>query len=95
MATKEQVAYASRYSNAVWQQLMINFDKIKDYHISCNDVSDLVMNAILDAFNDMKEFEIKENLIDKVASNSAFDNFNFVKTFELNKQEDINYDFSD
>lgn len=83
MVTKEQVAYASRYSNAVRRHLMINF-KIKDFHIDCNDVSDLVMNAILDAFNDMKEFEIKENLIDKVTSNSAFDNFNFVKTFELN-----------
>jgi hypothetical protein len=33
---------------------MDNFDKDENYHIGCNDVSDIVFNAILDAFEGLR-----------------------------------------
>ena len=52
--TKEQIEYAGDYSISVWKHLMENFDKIENYWIGANDVSDLVLNAILNAFDGMK-----------------------------------------
>lgn len=52
----EKIIYADRYSKAVWDKLMKNFDEIPNFRIGCNDVSDLVFNAIIDALSGMKEF---------------------------------------
>jgi len=43
--------YADNYSHEIWHKLMDNFKNIKDYYIGCNDVSDIVLNAIIDAYN--------------------------------------------
>ena len=48
---KDIIKYADNYSHAIWNKLMDNFKKIKDYHIGCNDVSDIVLNAIIDTCN--------------------------------------------
>lgn len=48
---KDIIKYADNYSHAIWHKLMDNFKNIKDYHIGCNDVSDIVLNAIIDAYN--------------------------------------------
>lgn len=46
---KQITDYADKYSHEVWEKLMNNFDVIEDYFIGCNDVSDIVLNAIIDA----------------------------------------------
>ena len=43
--------YASKYSHLVWKNLMKQFEVIPNFSIGANDVSDLVMNAILDALD--------------------------------------------
>lgn len=48
---KDIIKYADNYSHEIWHKLMDNFKNIKDYHIGCNDVSDIVLNAIIDAYN--------------------------------------------
>lgn len=48
---KDIIKYADNYSHAIWHKLMDNFKNIKDYCIGCNDVSDIVLNAIIDAYN--------------------------------------------
>lgn len=48
---KDIIKYADNYSHEIWHKLMDNFENIKDYHIGCNDVSDIVLNAIIDAYN--------------------------------------------
>lgn len=45
--TKEDIKYASEYSHNVWQELMRRYKEREGYWISANDVSDIVMNAIL------------------------------------------------
>lgn len=45
-----ELEFADKYSKAVWEKLMTNFKTIQGYRIGCNDVSDIVLNAILDAF---------------------------------------------
>ena len=47
---KDIIKYADNYSHEIWRKLMDNFENIKDYHIGCNDVSDIVLNAIIDAY---------------------------------------------
>lgn len=54
------IDYASEYSHKVWEYLMKQFDNNKNFYIGANDVSDLVLNAILDAMQGMKTFEKKE-----------------------------------
>lgn len=39
---------------------MDNFKNIKDYHIGCNDVSDIVLNAIIDTYNWLEKQGKKE-----------------------------------
>lgn len=46
--------YASNYSRMVWEDLMKQFEDIPDFYIGCNDVSDIVMNAILNALKGQK-----------------------------------------
>ena len=48
---KDFIKYADKYSHEIWHKLMDNFKNIKDYHIGCNDVSDIVLNAIIDTCN--------------------------------------------
>lgn len=63
---KDIIKYADNYSHEIWRKLMDNFENIKDYHIGCNDVSDIVLNAIIDAYNWLeKQGEQKETLCDK------------------------------
>ena len=48
---KDVIEYAGNYSREIWHKLMDNFKNIKDYHIGCNDVSDIVLNAIINTYN--------------------------------------------
>ena len=48
---KDFIKYADNYSHEIWHKLMDNFKNIKDYYIGCNDVSDIVLNAIIDTCN--------------------------------------------
>lgn len=48
---KDYIRYADKYSYEIWRKLMDNFKNIKDYHIGCNDVLEIVLNAIIDTFN--------------------------------------------
>ena len=48
---KDVIEYAGNYSRTIWRKLMDNFKNIKDYHIGCNDVSDIVLNAIINTYN--------------------------------------------
>ena len=48
---KDIIKYADNYSHKIWRKLMDNFKNIKDYYIGCNDVSDIVLNAIIDTYN--------------------------------------------
>lgn len=57
---KDIVNYASEYSHKVWEYLMKQFETNKDFYIGANDVSDLVLNAILDAMQGMKTFDRNE-----------------------------------
>lgn len=52
--------YASEYSHKVWEYLMKQFETNKDFYIGANDVSDFVLNAILDAMQGMKTFDRNE-----------------------------------
>lgn len=54
MISKNEIhKYASDYSHKLWNKIMKHWRDNKDYHIGANDVSDFVMNAIIDALNDM------------------------------------------
>ena len=48
--SKSEIDFADTYSKGVWEKLMSKFKNTKEYRIGCNDVSDIVLNAILDAF---------------------------------------------
>ena len=50
----DMIAYANQYSNRIWENLIDKFDKDEKYHISCNDVSHIVFNAILDALEGLR-----------------------------------------
>lgn len=51
---KDVIAFADEYSRKVWEKLMENFKKIKGYGIGCNDVSDIVLNAVINTWNRFK-----------------------------------------
>ena len=48
---KNVIEYADKYSHEVWEKLMDKFNKIANYSIGCNDVSDIVLNAIINSYN--------------------------------------------
>ena len=50
---QSNIEYASEYSHKVWEKLMEQFNNNENFYIGCNDVSDIVLNAILDALDDM------------------------------------------
>ena len=55
---KDVNEFADKYSYKIWLELMNNFKTIEDYKIGANDVSDIVLNAIISTYN----FLIKNNL---------------------------------
>ena len=54
-SSKSEIDFANRYSKDVWEKLMSKFKEVEGYSIGCNDVSDIVLNAILNAFKWQKE----------------------------------------
>ena len=50
---KDAKDYADKYSHKVWEMLMERFRRDENFSIGCNDVSDIVLNAILDTLNGM------------------------------------------
>ena len=61
--------YAGEYSHKVWEYLMKCFENDKNFYIGANDVSDLVLNAIIDALQGMKMFNRTSHI-----NNGVFDN---------------------
>ena len=63
MKTKEPISYevlrefANQYSHNIWEQLMQRFKADDKFRIGANDVSDYVLNAILDTYQKMMEEE--------------------------------------
>lgn len=49
--------FANRYSHNIWEQLMQRFEEDDKFYIGANDVSDYVLNAILDTYQKMMEEE--------------------------------------
>lgn len=50
-SNKDVIEFANKYSHAVWEKLMDKFKKNENYSIGCNDVSDIVLNAIINTYN--------------------------------------------
>ena len=48
---KSVIEFADEYSRNVWEKLRANFNNIDGYSIGCNDVSDIVLNAIIATCN--------------------------------------------
>ena len=48
----ESQEYADQYSKGIYDVLSEHFDLFENHRIGCNDVSDIVLNAILDACNE-------------------------------------------
>ena len=57
----EILEYADKYSHDIWEKLMLKFKTTESYTIGCNDVSDIVLNAIIDACNWQKEQMMKNS----------------------------------
>lgn len=61
MKIKEPISYeklqefAIQYSHNIWEQLMQRFKADDEFYIGANDVSDYVLNAILDTYQKMME----------------------------------------
>ena len=84
---KDIIDYASEYSHKVWEYLMKQFDNNKNFYIGANDVSDLVLNAILDAMQGMRTFEKNETTTCNLTCNDLGEFSSItVKPF---KEEDI------
>lgn len=82
---KDIINYASEYSHKVWEYLMKQFDTNKNFYIGANDVSDLVLNAILDAMQGMKTFDKNET----TTCNLTYDDIGELSSSTLIKEEDI------
>lgn len=48
---KDVNEFADKYSYKIWLELMNNFKTIEGYQIGANDVSDIVLNAIISTYN--------------------------------------------
>lgn len=57
MSYEELREFASQYSHNIWEQLMLRFKEDDKFCIGANDVSDYVLNAILDTYQKMMEEE--------------------------------------
>lgn len=64
-SSKSEIDFADRYSKDVWEKLMSKFKAVKGYRIGCNDVSDIVLNAILNAFKWQKEQKSEQSEMEK------------------------------
>ena len=60
---KNVIEYADKYSHQIWEKLMDNYKRITNYSIGCNDVSDIVLNSIIDTYNWLE----KQGNIDKAS----------------------------
>ena len=47
--------FANQYSHNIWEQLMQKYKNDKEFRIGANDVSDYVLNAILDTYKKIME----------------------------------------
>lgn len=47
--------FANQYSHNIWKQLMQKYKNDKEFRIGANDVSDYVLNAILDTYKKIME----------------------------------------
>ena len=54
-SNRDVIKFADKYSHIVWEKLMDKFKKIENYSIGCNDVSDIVLNAIINTYNWLKK----------------------------------------
>lgn len=52
---KDVNEFADKYSHAIWVELINNFKTIEGYQIGANDVSDIVLNAIINTYNYFNE----------------------------------------
>ena len=50
-SNRDVIEFADKYSHTIWEELMNKFKKNENYHIGCNDVSDIVLNAIINTHN--------------------------------------------
>ena len=50
-SNRDVIEFADKYSHIVWKNLMDKFKKNENYSIGCNDVSDIVLNAIINTYN--------------------------------------------
>lgn len=64
-SNKSITEFANNYSHMIWEKLMDKFNKIENYSIGCNDVSDIVLNAIINTYNWLKKQD-EEKPIDKI-----------------------------
>ena len=60
--SKSEIDFADKYSHDVWEKLMSKFNSIEGYSIGCNDVSNIVLNAVLNAFKWKKEQKASINI---------------------------------
>ncbi len=86
---RDYIRYAGKYSHEIWRKLMDNFKNIKDYHIGCNEVSDIVLNAIIDTFNWLEKGGDKNKVSKHVEA------INEEKVDDANKVEPKGYNSND
>lgn len=73
-SNRDVIEFANKYSHTVWEKLMDKFKKIENYSIGCNDVSDIVLNAIINTYNWLKkqsEKKHKFNIGDIISNGQA------------------------
>lgn len=87
-SNKSITEFANNYSHMIWEKLMDKFNKIENYSIGCNDVSDIVLNAIINTYNWLKKQD-EEKPIDKIKlkpeGKSALEAINEEKVDNANK----------
>lgn len=64
-SNKSITEFANNYSHMIWEKLMDKFNKIENYSIGCNDVSDIVLNAIINTYNWLEK-QNEQKPIDKI-----------------------------
>ena len=72
-SNKDVIEFADKYSHAVWENLMDKFKKIENYSIGCNDVSDIVLNAIINTYNWVKKQTEQDILEDAILDGYILD----------------------
>ena len=78
-SNKDVTEFADKYSHIVWEKLMNNFKKIENYSIGCNDVSDIVLNAIINTYIWLEgQGQIKESHISQHESETCEENNKFL-----------------